>query len=291
MTSSTEKSANIPQSFLYVSGSLLVLSGLTHVVVWVLLGGDWEGSVSWRKPILFGFSTGLTVSSIAWLYPKLRPWKWDTFLCGLFGFAMIAEVALITIQQWRGVASHFNHATPLDTLIESWMTYLIIFATLVLVEFSRRCFSNLNAPSDLKLAIRGGMAFLIVSCLIGFLILIYGNYQATIGADPSTIGRAGVVKFPHGVAIHAIQLFPLVCWLALKAGIPVELRSRLIGYLIASATTFLLFSLVQTLNGRARFDMTFGGALLLIVSMLLLMPIARSLVRLKWPKRGQSVSS
>ena len=173
---------------------------------------------------------------------------------------MIAEVALITIQQWRGVASHFNHATPLNTLIESWMTYLIIFATLVLVEFSRRCFSSLNAPSDLKLAIRAGMAFLIVSCLIGFLILIYGNSQAAIGADPSTFGQAGVTKFPHGVAIHAIQLFPLVCWLALKLGIPVELRTRLIGYLIASTTTFLLFSLVQTLSGRARFDMTFGGA-------------------------------
>ena len=204
---------------------------------------------------------------------------------------MIAEVALITIQQWRGVASHFNRATPLDTLIESWMTYLIIFASLVLVEFTRRCFSHLNAPSDLKLAIRGGMVFLIVSCLIGFLILIYGNFQAAIGADPSIFGRAGVTKFPHGVAIHAIQLFPLFCWLALKVGIPVELRTRLIGYLIASATTFLLFGLVQTLAGRARFDMTFGGALLLVVSMILLLPIASSLVRRKWPKRGQSVSS
>ncbi len=257
----------------------------------MVLGGAWEGSVSWRKPILFGVSTGLTVLSIAWFYSKLRPRKWDSYLCGLFGFAMVAEVALITIQQWRGVGSHFNHTTPLNSLIESWMTYLIIFATLVLAEFTRRCFVSLNAPSDLKLAIRGGMAFLIVSCLIGFIILNYGSSQAAIGADPSTFGRAGVTKFPHGVAIHAIQLFPLVCWLLLKLGIPVERRTRLIGYLIASTTTFLLFSLTQTLDGRARFDLTLSGTLLLIISFFCLLPLLTALVAFKLPKRVRSVPS
>ncbi len=252
------------QKLLYSCGAVLVFSGAVHVFVWLTLGGNWEGSVSWRKPILFGISTGLTVLSTAWLYPKLRPWKWDFYLCGLFGFAMVSEVALISLQQWRGVASHFNNATPMDTLIESWMTYLIIIATLVLMEFTRRCFSSLDAPRDLRLAIQGGMAFLIVSCLIGFLILIYGNSQAAIGADPTTFGRAGVTKFPHGVAIHAIQLFPLTCWLLLRIGVPEQQRWRLTACLIAITAMFLLYSLAQTLSGKDRFDLPFSGMLLLI---------------------------
>ena len=273
------------QRLLYISGALLLLSGLIHVGVWFVLGGQWEGPVSWRKPILFGISTGLTVLSVGWIYPKLKPQKWDSFLYGLLGLSLVVEVALITLQQWRGVASHFNHSTQLDTLIENWMAYLITFATIALVEFTRRCFVGLNAPSDLKRAIRGGMAFLVISCLIGFLISIHGNSQVAAGGDPSKFGAAGVTKFPHGVAIHAIQLFPVAAWLLLKLGVPLNLRTRAINGLIASTAAFLLFSLVQTLEGKDRFDLTFSGAILLIASLLCLVPIFQVLIG---AKRGES---
>lgn len=274
----------LPQKLLYIAGVLLLLSGLAHVVVWLFLGGEWEGAVSWRKPILFGISTGLTVLSAAWLYPKIRPWRWDAYLCGTFGFALVAEVTLITMQQWRGVGSHFNHATAFDKLVENWMTYLIVFATVVLAEFTRRSIVSLVAPSDLKLAIRGGMAFLMASCLIGFAILFYGNAQVEIGADPSTFGRAGVTKFLHGVAIHAIQILPLVCWLLAKVGIPLAGRTRITGFLIASATAFLMFSLVQTLSGKARFDVTFSGTFLLFLTVIFLVPTICELVGFLWAR-------
>ncbi|MFM7108931.1 MAG: hypothetical protein ACKOZU_10100, partial [Planctomycetaceae bacterium] len=45
---------------LVVVGSVLVLSGVAHVAAWGALGGPWEGPVTWRKPILFGISGGLT---------------------------------------------------------------------------------------------------------------------------------------------------------------------------------------------------------------------------------------
>ena len=88
------------------------------------------------------------------------------------------------------------------------------------------------------------------SCLIGFVILFYGNSQAAIGANPSTFGQAGVTKFPHGVAIHAIQMLPLFCWLMAKIGVCLQRRTRITGFLIAATTTFLMFSLVQTLSGN-----------------------------------------
>ena len=200
---------------------------------------------------------------------------------------MVAEVALISVQHWRGVESHFNHSTSFDTLVENWMTYLIVFATLVLAEFARRSFASLTAQSDLKLAIQGGMAFLTASCVIGFAILFYGNSQVAVGADPSKFGQAGVTKFPHGVAIHAIQMLPLVCGVMAKAGIPLVRRTRTVGYLIASTIGFLLFSLIQTLSGKARFDLAFSGTLLLILSCLFLVPAFGQIVGYKSSKSKQ----
>ena len=250
-----------------------MLSGLAHLGVWLFLGGQWEGHVSWRKPILFGISTGMTVLSIGWLVPKLQLKKFDTLLYAVFGVSLVAEVALITVQQWRGVASHFNHDGYLNTSIENWMTYLIVIATLALAEFTRRSFTSLEASHDLKLAIRAGMVFLMASCLIGFAILYHGNAEVLAGNNPSTYGKAGMTKFPHGVAIHSLQLFPLACWLMAKFRFTIEQRTRLIGYLIASSTMMLLFSVVQTLSGRARFDLTFGGGLCLAVAAICLLPL------------------
>ena len=35
-------------------GLVLLFSGVAHIAVWAVLGGPWEGSVTWRKPILLG---------------------------------------------------------------------------------------------------------------------------------------------------------------------------------------------------------------------------------------------
>ena len=48
------------QKFGYVIGVLLIGSAVFHTGVLIVTGGSLEGPVSWRKPILFGESFGLT---------------------------------------------------------------------------------------------------------------------------------------------------------------------------------------------------------------------------------------
>ncbi len=268
----------LPTTLLALAGILLIGLGLFHLGVWLVVGGSLEGPVSWRKPILFGFSTGMTVLSLAWIYPKLRPRPWDTEICGLFSVAMLLEVVLITMQQWRGEASHFNHSTPFDTGVEQWMTYVITFATAVILDFSWRSFRRLDAPPDTQLAIRIGLLLLTVSCLIGFAILGAGKYQARLGNDPSIWGKAGVTKFPHGIAIHALQFLPLLCWLMQTVGISKPARVRLVAFSGASMSVLLVFSLVQTLQGRSRLDFGLIGAILLILGAGLMLPLAAHLI-------------
>jgi hypothetical protein len=57
------------QRFLYGVAALLMVSAIVHAAVWLADGGAWEGPVSWRKPILFSFSFGITSASLRPAHP------------------------------------------------------------------------------------------------------------------------------------------------------------------------------------------------------------------------------
>ncbi|QDU92467.1 hypothetical protein [Lignipirellula cremea] len=249
-------------------GALLLASGLLHMIWWLVEGSSLSGPISLRKPILFGISAGMTVVSLGWLMGKMQRRKGDFLLVSSLSLAMLVEVGLITIQQWRGVASHFNRETPLDAVVLDGIEWLILFATIVICELTRRSFFRLDARADMVLAIRGGMVLLVLSCLLGFVLTSYGNYQVSVGRSPEIFGSAGVMKFPHGVPMHAIQALPLLAWLLAQVGVPERFRWRATACALASIVIFTAFSLVQTLTGRARFDFTFASSVLLWIALI-----------------------
>jgi hypothetical protein len=59
------------QKFLYAVAVILLTSGLFHSAIFLVSGGSWQGDVSWRKPILFGFSFGITAFSLGWVLTYL----------------------------------------------------------------------------------------------------------------------------------------------------------------------------------------------------------------------------
>ncbi|MDJ0460758.1 hypothetical protein [Streptomyces sp. H27-C3] len=105
------------------AGLLLLASAAFHTVVLVLVGGPWDGPVSWRKPITFGLSFGISVLTITWIC-RLLPLatRTRTLLLGAFTAASLLETSLITLQAWRGVPSHFNTETTFDTVVARALT-------------------------------------------------------------------------------------------------------------------------------------------------------------------------
>ena len=79
ITAAESRAAAVPwwtdprASTLAILGVVLVASGIGHLPVWAVLGGAWEGPVTWRKPILFGISGGLTAISLGWVWSLLPP--------------------------------------------------------------------------------------------------------------------------------------------------------------------------------------------------------------------------
>ena len=102
------------QRLLWWCGTALLVSAAVHGGVALVDGGAWAGPVSWRKPILFGESFGLLLWSLVWMLRQLPERWWIRIPAGMVAISSVLEVALITLQRWRGVASHFNRETPFD---------------------------------------------------------------------------------------------------------------------------------------------------------------------------------
>lgn len=256
---------------LAAAGALLVVSGLFHVAVWGAAGGPWEGPVTWRKPILFGISGGLTALSMGWVWAKLPGRRGDLPLAWSAAITLVIEVVLIDIQRWRGVASHFNRATLLDSILYDVMGVLILWVTLVSIDLLLRSFrQRLAAPRDMLLAIRAGLVLLVISCLLGIWVSVSGELRLEQGLEPERFGSAGVPKFPHGAVIHAIQWLPFLAWAARRAGIGDDRRERIVMSATVGSGLVLLYAMVQTLAGRGRFDAPPASAGILAVGVVCL---------------------
>ncbi|MFM7185078.1 MAG: hypothetical protein ACKO4Z_09945 [Planctomycetota bacterium] len=261
---------------LAAAGVGLVASGLAHVAAWAAFDGPWEGAVTWRKPILFGISGGLTALSLGWAWACLPRRRGDAWLAAATAAALVAEVALIDLQRWRGVASHFNRATPFDAALYDVMTWLILGVTLVIGDLTLRFFlQRPRLSADMLLAARAGLGLLFASCLLGIWTGAQGEIRRAAGLPPETLGAAGVLKFPHGAALHAVQWLPFVAWAAERAGFAIAARTRLVAWSTAGSVLLCGYALAQTLLGRARFDATpLTAGVLAAAAVMLAVPVA-----------------
>jgi hypothetical protein len=261
------------QTMLYVVGMVMLISGVLHTVVYLVTGGSWDGPLSWRKPMLFGYSFGVTEIALAWIVTFLparrRPGWW---LLGGFAASSTVEVLLITAQTWRGVPSHFNFSAPPDVAISVAMSVLAsVFAT-VLVIITVWTFRPLAAPTDLAWAIRAGMVLLSVGQALGGLIIAVGVSQVfgppaqntVFGAEGVLLGPAGVLKLPHAIALHGLQVLPALAWLASFTRWGERARRRAAAVAIAGYSCLVATSLLQTLAGRAPFDLLLPALVALV---------------------------
>ena len=252
-------------------GLVLVASGVAHLAVWAVLGGPWEGPVTWRKPILFGVSGGLTSLSLGWAFARLAPRRGDVALAWATALALLVEVALIDLQRWRGVASHFNRATTFDSVLYDAMGGLIVFVTLVAIDLAVRFLRRPPVMEpDMLLAGRAGLVLLAVSCVLGIWVSVHGELRMMDGRVPELVGAAGVAKFPHGVVIHAVQWLPLLAWAARRGGIDGPTRLRIVATATVGTVLLLAYALLQTFAGRARFDTPPAAYVLLVAGVVAL---------------------
>ncbi len=225
-----------PRRLLLIAGAVLIVSGLAHLGVFLVDGGAWAGPVSWRKPVVFGLSLGLLSVTLAWILDafSLRPaTTWAVAVSVSAG--SLVETFLISLQRWRGVASHFNEASAFDVAVWASMGVAISFVFVPTVILAARSTRPLRARPSQALAIRGGLALLFVG-------------QAVVGGVMMAAGAQGAdaFKVPHALALHGLQVLLLADWLLGRAGLGHDRRTRGV-----AAAAITLVALVGATLARA----------------------------------------
>ncbi|MGW2418233.1 hypothetical protein ACWC0C_03060 [Streptomyces sp. NPDC001709] len=214
----------------HATGLLLVLSGLAHLVVFAVDGGPWDGPVSWRKPITFGLSFGLTLIAITWVTsylgvgPRLR-----SALLLVFAADCVVEVGGITLQAWRRVPSHLNMETPFDTAVS--MTLAVGGGVLValLTVFAVASFRHRpQGPAGMPLAVRSGFAILLVALASGAAMIARGIVLTRTGHQEAAYHSTAPLKPLHGVSLHAVLVLPALAWLLSRSPWTERTRRRIV---------------------------------------------------------------
>ncbi|MFF7678152.1 hypothetical protein [Actinacidiphila glaucinigra] len=199
----------------HATGAVLILSGLFHLAVLAVDGGPWDGPVSWRKPVTFGLSFGLTLVAITWVtsYLDVRA-RLRTPLLVVFAADCVVEVAGITLQAWRRVPSHLDMETGFDTAVSMTLAVgggvlVAVLSAFALASFRRRP----NGPAGMPIALRAGFAILLVALLSGAAMIARGVYLTRTGHQAAAYASTAPLKPLHGVSLHAVLVLPALALL------------------------------------------------------------------------------
>lgn len=265
---------------LQLVAAVLAASGVFHLLVWAVLGGPWAGDVSWRKPIVFGLSGALTSASLAWVVARIPTRVADLRWTRIYAFAMTTEIALIDLQRWRGVASHFNRSTGFDAAVFAAMGVLILVASVPIAVWTRRAIAARELASDLRASLVGGLVLLDVGLLAGIVIAVAGDAGRS-AALSGLVTLATALKPTHAIALHGIQTIPLLAgWLALRVD-DARVRTRWIRR-AAIGQAVVVLGAVLTAAGVTAMGLAIasvGGAVFAAAAAVGLWPRGRDVVR------------
>ncbi|PJZ50435.1 hypothetical protein [Leptospira saintgironsiae] len=206
------------------------------------------GINTWIKPIKFAVSIGIFLWTMAWFLEQLNDFPgFRNRMEKYFVIALSVELILITLQAGRGVQSHFNNSTILDSVIYGVMG-LFIFPMMVVPILMDRKFKLLSSKLDprILISIRFSLWILAIASIIGF--FISQRLSHAVGVPDGGPGlplvnwsvNGGDIRIAHFVGIHALQVLPLFAVLAIKQSwntLSVKIVS--IGYSILVGAVFV----------------------------------------------------
>ncbi|MFF2217345.1 hypothetical protein [Streptomyces antibioticus] len=229
-TTLTSPTSPSPDRVYEATAVLLILSGLLHLVVFAVDGGPWGRPVSWRKPVTFGLSFGVTLFAVVRVTSCLRlDARLRTLLLGVFAADCVVEVGGITLQAWRRVPSHLDMETPFDTAVSMTLAVgggvLVVLLTVFAVVSFRH---PPTGPAGMALAVRSGFAVLLVALASGAAMIARGVVLTRTGHQEAAYRSTAPLKPLHGVSLHAVLVLPALAWLLSRTPWSAPVRRRIV---------------------------------------------------------------
>jgi hypothetical protein len=254
-----------PRTVLLAGTGIAAASLLVALVGLVVDPRVIQGAPAWLKPAKFGISITLYLLTLQWMLSFLRGHR--RLLLAMSTVILVgltAEIVLIDLQVVRGTTSHFNEATPFDTIVFESMGGLIstVFVATVVVAVLLLRARGLDA--GLAAGMRWGLVITLLGMLeAGLMIANTGWNDAgghTVGAPDGGPGLPltdwstlhGDLRIGHFVGLHALQALPILAWLLARfTGFDERTRVRLLRVAVAGMAGLVALLTWQALRGQA----------------------------------------
>jgi hypothetical protein len=232
------------------------------------------GAPAWLKPAKFAVSIAIYTFTLAWIFSLIPEWPRTRRIVGwTTAVTMVLEIALISLQAFRGTTSHFNVATLFDGVVFTAMGAAILVQTLSTVAVAIALWRHPFADRALGWALRLGMTMTIVGGLTGGLMTRPTSQQldAARAGERMTVAGAhsvggpdggpglpgtgwstehGDLRVAHFLGLHALQALPIVALVLARRRVSDLVRLRLT--ITAAASYMALFGILlsQALRGQ-----------------------------------------
>lgn len=259
---------------LWVTGTVLFVTMVVHIAALMITGGPVSGPVSLRKPATFAETGWLIAWSVALIMPLLRTRAWQRHVIGTAVLLFtVGETAIIGLQAWRGVPSHYNFSTPLDAALmrggAGGTAGVFLIGVIVLLIAALR---TRDVTASVRLGVIAGIVVLLVACAIGFVMISNnsGVYQggigggfarqtaAYLGPDAATVGpeygllrpgtRGGDLVAPHVIGIHGLVLLAVPAVLLARSAMSRVRQLQVVALAVSSVVIGSTLLLVQALR-------------------------------------------
>jgi len=195
------------------------------------------GVAGWMKPTKFAISGAIYAFTFLWMLSLVKGRKRLVSVISIITVVtFLLEILIIVVQVMRGTTSHFNNSTILNTVLFSTMgVSIVVFWVMTFIA----AVLLIRQPMDnkaLAAGIRWGLVLSLVGMAVGFFMVFPTQAQVkandagrgtgiagahTVGRDDGGPGlpllnwstKAGDLRVPHFIGLHALQVLPFVGWL------------------------------------------------------------------------------
>jgi hypothetical protein len=246
-------------------GVIMLTAFVLSLVSVAAVPGEVLGAPTWLKPAKFAISSAIYALTFAWIFTFLGDWPrlkaivgWTTAL------VLFIEVGIIDAQAARGLTSHFNVATTLDSSLFAIMGIAILIAWIAAILLTVAAFRQRFADEALGWAIRLGLLITVAGSATGGLMTVPSHEQLgsmragehvttsgshTVGGPDGGPGLPGTgwstlhgdIRVAHFLGLHGMQAIPLALWLARRRRPRAGDRSSVV---IVSASYASLFGIL-----------------------------------------------
>lgn len=215
---------------------LLFWTGLCFIVmtVYCLIQAIYNnesllGTAVYLKPLKYFTTLSLMSWTIAWFISYVHSKSVKKVVPVMASLPMMVYSAILLIQANRSTTSHFNTATPFDSMLYYVMClmaflFLVSIFVLTISLFNQK---KIKLSQHYTWGIRMGLGIFCLSLLVGVLMVLVGKHS--IGGPDGSKGlhflnwsrKFGDMRVSHLMGLFSLQIIPLMSYYWFKTKVQV----------------------------------------------------------------------